>query len=78
MLTRIDPFATLTLNVSGIRRVHFSSGGLYPGSTFIDNVSFTAKEAIVDTQSEAPEPSTLGMAGAALIAIGLAQKRRTA
>lgn len=34
-------FATLSLPVSGIRRVHYSSGGDFPSSTFIDNVTFT-------------------------------------
>jgi hypothetical protein len=34
------PFATLSLNVSGIRKVHYSSGGQFTGSTFIDDVTF--------------------------------------
>lgn len=57
------PFALLQLNVSGIRRVHYSSGGSYTGSTFIDNVTFTA----------VPEPGSMLALAAGC---GLAYRRR--
>jgi hypothetical protein len=40
------PFATLTLSVAGIRRVHYSSGGPFTGSTFIDDITFDAPSAM--------------------------------
>ncbi len=56
----MPPFALLSLNVSGISRVHYSSGGQYTGSTFIDNVTF----------NPVPEPSAfaaLGLGAAAML-----------
>jgi hypothetical protein len=35
------PFTTLVLNVSGIARVHFSSGGPFDNSVFVDDLTFT-------------------------------------
>jgi len=36
------PFAHLGLNVGGIRKVVYTSGGAFKNSTFYDNISFTA------------------------------------
>ena len=38
------PFATLSLNVSGIRKIVYHSGGNYANSTFIDNLTFTTSD----------------------------------
>jgi hypothetical protein len=79
--TSFPPLALLSLNVSGIRRIHYSSGGSFPGSTFIDNLTFTAAKKLdacsgrVDCRQEnpaslevaVPEPIT-----ASLTLLGLA------
>jgi hypothetical protein len=57
--TANPPFALLSLNLSGISRVHYSSGGSFTGSTFVDNITFTPGAAAV------PEPRF-----SALIALG--------
>jgi hypothetical protein len=54
------PLALLSLNVSGIRRIHYSSGGSFANSTFIDNLTFSP------TPSEVPEPGETGLVGVAL------------
>ena len=38
---QFPPFVTLSLNVDGISRIHYSSGGSFPSSTFIDDLTFT-------------------------------------
>ena len=58
------PFATLSVNVSGISRIHYSSGGQFPGSTFYNEVTFTP----------APEPATVVVLGAAILGV---LRRRT-
>jgi hypothetical protein len=59
------PFATLSLDVAGIRRIHYSSNGTFTGSTFIDDITFTASETPV------PEPGSflLVLAGIGLLAL---------
>ncbi len=36
----MPPFSTLTVNVPGIRKIVYKSGGAYANSTFIDNLTF--------------------------------------
>lgn len=67
------PFAQLILNVSGIHRVHYSSGGSFTGSTFIDNITFTGGAAAV------PEPGTLllvAIGGTTLLSLRSKRQRR--
>lgn len=64
------PFQTLSLNVTGIRRVHYSSGGAFQSSTFIDDITFTP------VASSVPEPAALVLVVPGLVALGGASWRR--
>jgi hypothetical protein len=44
---QFPPFVLLSVSATNIRKVVYSSGGLNPGSTFIDNVTFTQNGAVV-------------------------------
>lgn len=64
------PFAKLSLNVNDIFRVHYSSGGPYANSTFIDDITFTA--------TAVPEPEAYAMMLAGLGLMGSFARRRKA
>jgi len=70
------PFAQLSLNVAGIRRVHYSSGGFFRSSTFIDDIRFEAG-GTPPGPTPASAPASLALA---LLGLGLlgAQRRRRA
>jgi hypothetical protein len=40
-VSAVPPLAKLSISASGIRRVHFSSGGPFANSVFIDDITFT-------------------------------------
>ena len=64
------PLQLLSLNVSGIRRVHYSSGGSFQNSTFIDNITFSADGGSV------PEPGSIALAALALVGGAVARRKR--
>ncbi|MEZ5066251.1 MAG: hypothetical protein R3B81_16105 [bacterium] len=45
-VTAHPPFATLSVAAAGIRKVIFSSGGLFAGSVFIDDVTFSTSVSV--------------------------------
>jgi hypothetical protein len=47
--TAFPPFAQLSVGVSGIKRVHYLSGGDYMNSTFIDLLGFDATSPVDET-----------------------------
>ena len=65
--TQYPPFATLSLDLSGISKIVYNSGGAYSNSTFIDNINFSALHSV-------PEPSTLLLFCAGLLGAGIMRK----
>ena len=60
------PFATLSINLSGIKKVVYTSGGPYANSTFIDNITFTP----------VPVPSTILLLSTGLVGlVGFGRKK---
>jgi len=57
--TAFPPFAVLTIQAAGIVRVHFSSGGPYANSVFLDNITFEGGF----TLDVAPDPLVAGQTG---------------
>ena len=64
--TAEPPFAHLTLALSGIRRVHYSSGGTFQNSTFVDDITFTPG---ATDGAPVPEPASLLLLGTGLVAV---------
>jgi hypothetical protein len=67
------PFALLSLNYTGIRRVHYSSGGVNSGSTFMDNVTFSYQ----GDEPRVPEPATLAFTALGLASVAVARRIKT-
>jgi hypothetical protein len=64
------PLAALSLNVTGIRRIHYSSGGAFTGSTFIDNLTFTPSPTV-------PEPAALLLLGTGIAGVAARVRQRS-
>jgi len=65
--SQFPPFITLEVTAPGIRRIEYKSGGSFAGSTFIDNVTFTA----------VPEPGSMAILALGLAGVMLRQRRRS-
>lgn len=68
VLSQAPPFVPLSVNATGIRKVVYSSGGMFPNSTFIDDLSFTP----------VPEPGAYALLGAVAAGAGVLRGRRAA